>query len=74
MPLVHRRLFPRSGASTNNWGTVGANPCAPESQTRHHQTNLGLCLLRQAEIERLHGHTLLNRHFATALQMLGQGV
>ena len=38
------------------------------------QTPFGLRLLRQAEIERLHGHTLLTRHYATAVQMLGQGV
>ena len=30
--------------------------------------------LRQAEIERIHGCRLLNRHYATAVQMLGQGV
>jgi hypothetical protein len=33
-----------------------------------------LRLLRQSETERLHGHTLLTRHYATAVQMLGQGV
>jgi DNA (cytosine-5)-methyltransferase 1 len=38
------------------------------------QTLFGLRLLRQAEIERLHGHKLLTRHYATAVQMLGQGV
>jgi DNA (cytosine-5)-methyltransferase 1 len=38
------------------------------------QTPFGLRLLRQAEIERLHGHTLLTRNYATAVQMLGQGV
>ncbi len=38
------------------------------------QTPFGLRLLRQAEMERLHGHTLLTRHYATAVQMLGQGV
>ena len=38
------------------------------------QTPSGLRLLRQAEIERIHGHTLLTRHYATAVQMLGQGV
>ena len=38
------------------------------------QTPFGLRLLRQAEIERLHGHTLLTRHYATAVQMLEQGV
>ena len=38
------------------------------------QTPFGPRLLRQAEIERLHGHTLLTRHYATAVQMLGQGV
>ena len=38
------------------------------------QTPFGLRLLRQTEIERIHGHTLLTRHYATAVQMLGQGV
>ncbi len=38
------------------------------------RTPFGLRLLRQAEIERIHGHTLLTRHYATAVQMLGQGV
>ena len=38
------------------------------------QTPFGLRPLRQAESERLHGHTLLTRHYATAVQMLGQGV
>ena len=38
------------------------------------QTPFGSRLLRQAEIERLHGHTLLTRHYTAAAQMLGQGV
>ena len=38
------------------------------------RTPFGLRLLRQAEIERHHGHRLLTRHYATAVQMLGQGV
>ncbi len=38
------------------------------------RTAFGLRLLRQAEIERIHGCTLLTRHYATAVQMLGQGV
>ncbi len=38
------------------------------------QTPYGLRLLRQAEIERLHGCELRARHYATAVQMLGQGV
>jgi hypothetical protein len=38
------------------------------------RTSFGLRLLRQAEIERIHGHTLLTRHYATAVQILGQGV
>ena len=38
------------------------------------QTPFGLRLLRQAEIERIHRHTLLTRHYATAVQILGQGV
>ena len=38
------------------------------------QTPFGLRLLRQAEIERIHGCTLRTRHYATAVEMLGQGV
>jgi len=38
------------------------------------QTPFGLRLLRQAEIERIHGHTVFTRHYATAVQILGQGV
>jgi hypothetical protein len=38
------------------------------------QTPFGPRLLRQAEIERIHGHTLLTRRDATAVQLLGQGV
>ncbi len=38
------------------------------------RTRFGLRLLRQAEIERIHGCTLRTRHYATAVQMLGQGV
>jgi hypothetical protein len=38
------------------------------------QTPFGLRLLRQAEIERIHSHKLLTQHYATAVQMLGQGV
>jgi DNA (cytosine-5)-methyltransferase 1 len=38
------------------------------------QTPFGLRLLRQPEIERIHGHTLFTRHYPTAVQMLGQGV
>jgi DNA (cytosine-5)-methyltransferase 1 len=38
------------------------------------QTPFGLRLLRQSEIERIHGCRLLTRHYATAVQMLGQGV
>lgn len=38
------------------------------------KTPFGLRLLRQAEIERLHGHRLLTRQYATAVRMLGQGV
>ena len=38
------------------------------------QTPFGLRLLRQAEIERVHGCELRARHYATAVQMLGQGV
>lgn len=38
------------------------------------QTPFGLRLLRQAEIERIHGCTMGTRDYATAVQMLGQGV
>jgi DNA (cytosine-5)-methyltransferase 1 len=38
------------------------------------RTPFGPRLLRQAEIERLHGHRLLTQHYATAVQMSGQGV
>jgi DNA (cytosine-5)-methyltransferase 1 len=38
------------------------------------RTPFGLRLLRQSEIERIHGHRLLTQHYATAVQMLGQGV
>jgi site-specific DNA-cytosine methylase len=38
------------------------------------QTPFGLRLLRQAELERIHGHTVFTRHYATAVQILGQGV
>ena len=38
------------------------------------QTPFGLRLLRQSEIERIHGCRMLTRHYATAVQMLGQGV
>jgi DNA (cytosine-5)-methyltransferase 1 len=37
-------------------------------------TDHGLRLLRQTEVERIHGVTLATRHYATALQILGQGV
>lgn len=38
------------------------------------QTPFGPRLLRQSEIERLHGCELHTRHYSTAVQMLGQGV
>ena len=38
------------------------------------QTPFGLRLLRQSEIERIHGCELRRQHYATAIQMLGQGV
>jgi hypothetical protein len=37
-------------------------------------TDFGLRLLRQAEIERLHGATAATEHFVTAVEVLGQGV
>jgi DNA (cytosine-5)-methyltransferase 1 len=38
------------------------------------QTPYGLRLLRLAEIERIHGHQLATRHYATGVEILGQGV
>lgn len=38
------------------------------------QTPYGPRLLRQSEIERIHGVMLSTRHYATAVQILGQGV
>ena len=38
------------------------------------QTAYGPRLLRQTEVERIHGVRLTNRHYATSLQILGQGV
>jgi DNA (cytosine-5)-methyltransferase 1 len=38
------------------------------------QTAFGPRLLRQTEIERIHGCELRTRHYATAVQILGQGV
>ena len=38
------------------------------------QTPFGPRLLRQAEIERLHGCGINTRHYSTAVQILGQGV
>lgn len=38
------------------------------------QTPFGPRLLRQAEIERIHGRELSIRHYSTAVQILGQGV
>ncbi len=54
-------------------------PCIPKS---YHKINTGPFvatpfgprLLRQTEIERLHGCCLRTQHYATAVQMLGQGV
>jgi DNA (cytosine-5)-methyltransferase 1 len=54
-------------------------PCVPKSYHKINtgpfvQTQFGPRLLRQAEIERLHGCQMRTRHYATAVQMLGQGV
>src|SRR6185503_14668075 len=38
------------------------------------QTPFGPRLLRQAEIERIHGCELRTRNYSTAVQILGQGV
>ena len=38
------------------------------------QTQFGPRLLRQREIERIHGVALATKHYSTAVQMLGQGV
>ena len=60
----------------------GSETCIPTFPKSYHKINtgpfvrtpFGLRLLRQAEIERIHGCRLLARHYATAVQMLGQGV
>jgi DNA (cytosine-5)-methyltransferase 1 len=60
----------------------GNEMCLPTIPKAYHkintgpfvQTPFGLRLLRQAEIERIHGCRMISRHYATAVQMLGQGV
>ena len=60
----------------------GNEMCLPTIPKAYHkintgpfvQTPFGLRLLRQSEIERIHGCRMLSRHYATAVQMLGQGV
>jgi DNA (cytosine-5)-methyltransferase 1 len=60
-------------------GTETKLPTIPKSYHKINtgpfvQTPFGIRLLRQAEIERIHGCELRTRHYATAVQMLGQGV
>ena len=66
-------------AFTEISGTETSLPVVPKSYHKINtgpfvQTPFGLRLLRQAEIERIHGFSMLTRHYATAVQMLGQGV
>ncbi len=60
-------------------GTETKIPTIPKSYHKINtgpfvRTPFGPRLLRQDEIERLHGCELLTRHFSTAVQILGQGV
>ncbi len=60
-------------------GTETRLPTLPKSYHKINtgpfvQTRYGPRLLRQSEIERIHGCELGTRHYATAVQMLGQGV
>ena len=60
-------------------GTETRLPTVPKSYHKINtgpfvQTGHGLRLLRQSEIERIHSVELHTQHYATAVQMLGQGV
>lgn len=60
-------------------GTETRIPTIPKSYHKINtgpflSTSSGLRLLRQSEVERIHGIQLLTQHYATALQILGQGV
>lgn len=60
-------------------GTEARLPVIPKSYHKINtgpfvQTTFGLRLLRLEEIERVHGCIMSNRNYATAVQMLGQGV
>jgi DNA (cytosine-5)-methyltransferase 1 len=60
-------------------GTETRLPVIPKSYHKINtgpfvQTPFGPRLLRQAELERIHGCQLTTRHYATAVQILGQGV
>lgn len=66
-------------AFTQISGTETTLPVIPKSYHKINtgpfvQTPFGLRLLRQVEIERIHGCPMLTQHYATAVQMLGQGV
>lgn len=60
----------------------GADTSIPTIPKSYHKINTGpfvetpygLRLLRQSEVERIHGVQLHTQHYATALQILGQGV
>src|SRR6185436_11815642 len=60
-------------------GTETMMPTVPKSYHKINtgpfvQTPFGPRLLRQSEIERIHGCELRTRNYTTAVQMLGQGV
>lgn len=60
-------------------GTETKIPTIPKSYHKINtgpfvQTRFGPRLLRQEEIERIHGLSLATKHYSTAVQMLGQGV
>jgi len=74
----HRELGHGFGFAVVN-GTETKLPTIPKSYHNINigpfvQTPFGPRLLRQAEIERIHGCELHTRHYATAVQILGQGV
>ena len=74
----HREMGHGFGFTVADPDTVRL-PCIPKSYHKINtgpfvSTPFGPRLLRQEEIERLHGCEMNTRHYATAVQMLGQGV
>ena len=74
----HRELGHGFGFTVADPDTVRL-PCIPKSYHKINtgpfvSTPFGPRLLRQEEMERIHGCTMKTRHFSTAVQMLGQGV